>query len=494
MLQYDPSLNFEEARKFLYPRRNPLPAAQFDASLERETAREDIWVREFVAAADSPPHVAAGTDQDTRDHIEAQGHNFTGTVALKRFTNPKGSYSLKMINVRMRLLFHVALWVHKGGEAILPLSGDNEGYGPTETDYTFLQRLQTLRSLLRDSKLIAMDVIEGRSLVAVAECPEKVRKRKVQNQTSNKNKEKMIDAERRRQQALLQGGDAGDALSLRGDPAPKPSRKGKGKAPKAQKAQELGTLSKKATREVKDPVLELQAPAVELQCPEEAYNTEPPQYLYLNHGTAEPARYEHVGLYLPQAEPSTQSNNPGAPRNNNEADRTWFSDFAQQLQAYDDTSRAGSATDPSNANGLGAEWFTDYDAFIQAEADEVARWQQSAGEAGNGKLPYPDMFGAQPSNNDTCDGNDFDVYGLHGTGFTGDGIDGNGLNGSDLNQYGLDGSALDSAQFFDHECSKGEPHGDDNDGRVVKKEPLHKEESIDSLSMAPSVKSASMQS
>jgi len=486
MLQYDHSVNFEEARRSLYPQRNPLPAAQFDASLERETAREDVWVREFVAAADSPPHVDAGTDQDTRDHIQAQGHNFTGTVALKRFTNPKGSYSLKMINVRMRLLFHVALWVHRGGEAIIPLSGDNEGYGPTEIDYTFLQRLQILRGLLRDYKLIAMDVIEGRSLVAVAECPEKVRKRKVQNQTSNKNKEKMIDAERRRQQALLRGDVPEDA-------APHPPRKGKGKAPKAPKAQGTGTQPKKALRQVKAPVVELQAPVVELQapvvereapaiesqCPEEAYNTATPQYLYLNHGAAEPTRYEHVGLYMPQAGSSTQSSNLQTPCNNTEVDRAWFNAFGQQLQAYDDTSRAEVATDPSNANGMGADWFTDYDAFIQAGADEVAGWQQSAGEAGNGELPYLDMFGAQPLNNDTCDGNDFDVYGLNGTGFTGDEIDGNRLNGSDLDQYGLDRSALGSAQLFDYECSKGEPHRDDNDGRVVKKEPLDKEESIE---------------
>ena len=160
----------------VYPQCNGISPVDNDGSGDDVDARLEVeWMRDLLAAV-SKPYLGGGENEAFR--IRQQGV-YNG----KRYDN-------RTVNIRMRLLFQAALTFHRGGKAVYPRGGDNDGYGNPDESLIFSERMREIIKILQEDKRVCMDIIEGRGVTALVANPLKYEKRKTQNKQSNETKQK----------------------------------------------------------------------------------------------------------------------------------------------------------------------------------------------------------------------------------------------------------------------------------------------------------------
>lgn len=90
---------------------------------------------------------------------------------VKAALHARADYSQRSVNVRLTLLFHIALNHRVGGPRYYPLAagadaGNGGNYG-NEEHLKFEHRLLGIETWLRVNKRIVMDVVEGRDVVVL---------------------------------------------------------------------------------------------------------------------------------------------------------------------------------------------------------------------------------------------------------------------------------------------------------------------------------------
>ena len=165
-----------KARKAVYPILPALGLEHDDVGLKHE----NDWVSDFINAANKP-YIGPS---EYHEFYARQQKVYNGKGFDEFLDEPT-------VNVRMWLLYEAARTFHKGGEAVYPTGGDNDGYGSADETMIFSERLKVIISLLEMNKRVCMDVIEGRGVAALVANPKKYAKRKTQNKDSNERKQKM---------------------------------------------------------------------------------------------------------------------------------------------------------------------------------------------------------------------------------------------------------------------------------------------------------------
>lgn len=210
-LQFMPEVDFAVACETAYPVHQGLPNKNKDATLKQYRDQEVEWILRFLRAAEQPYNVGS-TDED-KFH-EDQQRTFNGKALMEGDAN--GRYSMIWINARMRMLFYTILRFHEGGLAVYPVGGDSGGYGKPNTQLGFLERLEKIEALMKDNKLIVMNIIEGRGVIALVENPEHFEKRKTQNKSSNRKKDEALEAQRRMEREK-DGDESDGGVELEGE-------------------------------------------------------------------------------------------------------------------------------------------------------------------------------------------------------------------------------------------------------------------------------------
>ena len=166
-----------------------------------DPALEEHWMEELIAAV-SKPYTGGAENEDFRKRQQ-------GVYNGKRYDN-------RNVNVRLRLLYQAALIFHRGGKAVYPRGGDNDGYGNPDESLIFSERMDAITKILEEDKRVCMDIIEGRGVTALVANPLKYEKRKTQNKQSNETKQKKqqlgekVEAELRRKDEANTCGAEGD--------------------------------------------------------------------------------------------------------------------------------------------------------------------------------------------------------------------------------------------------------------------------------------------
>ena len=194
-IEFDPFMSWNTVTNTAYPMHQPLRTSGSDHSLWENKDRETEWVGRFINAAATPYDELIG-EEPKKFYLDQQ-QTFNGKAFMEK--HPNGRYTDLWINVRMRMLFRTAVVFHDGGRAVYPTGGDSGGYGRPDISLTFLQRLETIEDEMKVNKLVVMNIIEGKGVVALVENPSRFKKRKIQNKNSNETKNIALEKERKRQ-------------------------------------------------------------------------------------------------------------------------------------------------------------------------------------------------------------------------------------------------------------------------------------------------------
>ncbi|KAF2861705.1 hypothetical protein K470DRAFT_269532 [Piedraia hortae CBS 480.64] len=155
--------------------------------------QEEFWVRRFIHAVEAP--FQQGLAQQGGEHDEADVKWLQEQqVAINKAQHEKSTaqwFTSEWVTTRLVMLFYAVLNLHRGGRRPYPQGGNNSGFGQIDKRLTCTERLRRVEHLLTLDKRIAINVIDGNHVNALAENPDAVRKRKTLNRKTNVKKAKL---------------------------------------------------------------------------------------------------------------------------------------------------------------------------------------------------------------------------------------------------------------------------------------------------------------